>query len=154
MDRFEDFIDLEEVDYDDAKMGLFAQYLFGEEKIWFKYLPARSILTLESFQTLFLDRWEEKKSPLQVVSKYKNMKKGNFESIHDFSSRFMKVYNSIPTNIKTLVGDAQLHYANAFEGDFALLLRERKYVDIPAMFKDSLEVEAYIMAYRNIKQRV
>ena len=32
MDRFEDFIDLEEVDHDDANMRLFARSLFGEEK--------------------------------------------------------------------------------------------------------------------------
>ena len=32
------------------------------------------------------------------------MKKWNFESVHDFSSIFMRVYNSIPSDIKPLVG--------------------------------------------------
>ena len=45
VDRFEDFIDLEEVDYDDAKMSFFSQSFYGEEKGWFKDLPTRSILT-------------------------------------------------------------------------------------------------------------
>ena len=45
MDMFEDFIDLEEVDYDDDKMRLFSQSLSGEAKRWFKDLPARSIPT-------------------------------------------------------------------------------------------------------------
>ena len=62
MDIFENSIDLEEVDHDDAKMRLFAQSLSGEEKLWFKDLPARSIPTFESFQTLFLDRWEAKRA--------------------------------------------------------------------------------------------
>ena len=53
---FDDFIDLEEVDYHDAKMSFFAQSLSGEEKKWFKYLPTRSILTFEAFQNIFLDR--------------------------------------------------------------------------------------------------
>ena len=52
----------------------------------------------------------------------------------------MRVYNSIPTHIKPLVGDAQLHYDDAFKGDFALLLREIKSQSLPAMFNDSLEV--------------
>ena len=56
MDIFDDFIDLEEVDYDDAKMRLFAQSLSVESKRWFKYIPTRSIATFESFQTLFPDR--------------------------------------------------------------------------------------------------
>ena len=95
MDRFEDFIDLEEVEYDDAKMRLFSQILSREEKICFKYLLARSMFRFEAFQILFLDRWEDKKSPLQVLSQYNNLKKRNFESVHQFFSRFMRVYNSI-----------------------------------------------------------
>ena len=64
VDKFYDFIDLEEVDYEDVKMRLFTQILSGESKRWFKYLPAISILTFETFQNIFLDRWEEKESPL------------------------------------------------------------------------------------------
>ena len=78
MDRFEDFIDLEEVDYDDAKQRMFAQSLSSEVKRWFKDLPARYVLNFDAFQTLFLDRWEDKKIPLQVLSQYKNLKKGKF----------------------------------------------------------------------------
>ena len=132
-------------------MRLFAQTLYGEEKIWFKDLPARSILTFESFQTLFLDKWEDKKSPLQVLSQYNNLKKDNFESVHEFSSRFMRVYNSIPENMKYLVGVSQLHYVDAFESDFSLLLRDRKTANLPDMFKDSLEVEANLMASGKMK---
>ena len=53
MDRFDDFIDLEEVDYDDAKMSLFAQILLGEAKRWFKDIPAISIATFEDFSLFF-----------------------------------------------------------------------------------------------------
>ena len=75
MDRFEDFIDLEEEDHDDEKKRLFAQSLFGEAKRWFKDLPTSYIPTFESFRTLFLDRWEENKIPLQILSQYNNLKK-------------------------------------------------------------------------------
>ena len=145
---------MEEVDHDDPKMRLFAQSLSREEKRWFKDLPARSIPTFEDFQTLFLDRWEEKKSPLQILFQYNNLKKGNFESVHEFSNRFMRVYNSIPTDIKPLVGVAKLHYADAFESDFALLLRERKSASFPSMFKDDLEVEENLMDSGKLTNRV
>ena len=45
MDRFEDLTDLEEIDYDDAKMSLFAQISSRESERWFEYLLARSIPT-------------------------------------------------------------------------------------------------------------
>ena len=44
MAKFEDFIDLEEVDYADVKMRLFAQILLGEAKKWFKDFPDGSIM--------------------------------------------------------------------------------------------------------------
>ena len=68
VDIFDDFVDLEEVDDDDIKMRLFAQSFSGVAKKWFRDLPARSIATFEAFKTSFLERWDDKKSPLQVLS--------------------------------------------------------------------------------------
>ena len=92
-----------------------------DAKKWFRDLPARSIATFEAFQTACLERGGDKTSPLQVLSQYNSLNKGGFESIHEFSGRFMKVYNSIPVDIKPLVGSTKLHYVDAFDGDFALL---------------------------------
>ena len=66
----------------------------------------------------------------------------------------MRVYNSILADIKPSDGAAKLHYAEAFDNDFALFLRERKSASLPVMFIDSLEVEANMMACGKIKQRV
>ena len=55
----------------------------------------------------------------------------------------MRVYNSILVDIKPLVGAAKLHYVDSFDGDFALLLRERKSTSLPVMFQDALELEVF-----------
>ena len=73
--KFDDFIDLEEVDDEYVKMQLFAQSLYGEAKKWYKDLPPRSICSFAGFQTIFLERWDDKKSPLQVLSQYNNLRK-------------------------------------------------------------------------------
>ena len=88
------------------------------------------------------------------MAQYNNLKKGNFESIHEFSSRFMRVYNSIPADIKPLVGVVKLHYVDAFEIDFVLLLMEIKSTNLPSMFKYALEVEENLMTFGKIKQKV
>ena len=136
--KFDDFIDLEEVDYEDVKMRLFAQSLSGEAKKWYKDLPAGSIPNFAGFQTIFLEIWDDYQSPLQVLYKYNNLKKGGFDSFHEFSSRFMRAYNSIPNDIKPSPGASKLHYAEAFDNDFSLLLRERKQVTLPTMITYSL----------------
>jgi hypothetical protein len=53
LDWFNDFVDLEEVDHEDAKMRLFAQSLSGEVRKWFKALQAASIPDFAAFETSF-----------------------------------------------------------------------------------------------------
>ena len=66
---FNDFIDLEEVDHDDAKMILFAYIFFlGRLKSWLKNLPARSIADYDAYDQAFLDRWEYKKNSLHILT--------------------------------------------------------------------------------------
>ena len=134
-------------------MRLFAQSLSGEANKWFKYFPDGSILNFQAFQNAFLDRWDDKQNPLQLLSQYNSLKKGGFESVHEFSSRFMRVYNSIPEDIKPSTVAAKLHYARAFDNDFAFSLRERKSTTLAAMFTDSLEVEVNMMASGKMKHK-
>ena len=122
------------VDEDNINMRLFVLSLSGEVKKWFKDLPTRSIRMFTAFQTAFLERWDDKRIPLQVLSQYNNLKKGGFESIDEFSSRFIRTYNSIPAEIKPPMGATKLHDIDAFNSDFALLLRERNSENILAMF--------------------
>ena len=60
MDKFDNFIDLEEVDDEDVKMQLFTQSLSVEAKKWYKYLPPRSIRIFVVFQIIFLEIWDDK----------------------------------------------------------------------------------------------
>ena len=65
----------------------------------------------------------------------------------------MRVYNSIPEDIKPSAAAAKLHYAEAFDNEFSFSLRERNSVSLAAMFSDSLEVQANMMASGKMKQR-
>jgi hypothetical protein len=126
LDWFNDFVDLEEVDYADAKMRLFMQSLSGEVRKWFKSLPATSIQDFTAFETSFITRWGDKKNPLQLLTQYNNMKRAPEETVQEFSARFMRVYNSIPTEVQPPPGAAQLRYVDSFDNDFTLLVERKK----------------------------
>ena len=70
LDSFLDFCDLEDIDYEDVKMRLFAKSLFGEVKKWFRTLPICIILNSQHFEHIFLNKWEEKKNPVQLPTQY------------------------------------------------------------------------------------
>ena len=117
-------------------MRLFAQSLLGEVKEWFRGLPIGSIHNFQEFQTTFLGKWERKKNSLHLLTQYNNLRRAPNESVQDFSSKFKKTYDAIPTNVKPPPGAAKLHYADAFSNDFALLLRERRSVSLAEMMDE------------------
>ncbi|CAF1496298.1 unnamed protein product, partial [Adineta steineri] len=67
-DWFQYFTDLEEVDEDDAKMRLFYQSLKGVVNKWLRALTPGSIVNSKVFEQKFLDRWEEKKNYVQMLT--------------------------------------------------------------------------------------
>ena len=79
-------------------MRLFAQSLKTNIKDWCRGLTAGNVTGIEDFYTIFLDRWEEKKNFVQMLTSYNELKRGNDESIKNFSFRFNTIYNSLPTN--------------------------------------------------------
>ena len=70
--------------------------------------------------------------------------------MQDFSYKFKKNYDAIPTNVKPPPGVTKLHYAGAFSSEFTLLLRERRFVSLEDMMEDATEVEVNLSAsYKN-----
>jgi hypothetical protein len=96
VDKMNDYFDLHEVDEADVQMRLFAQSLTGDVKKWYKGLRAASVLDLTAFQRIFLDRWEVKKNPLQILSEYENIRRNQGETVQDYCTHFNNLYNAIP----------------------------------------------------------
>ena len=64
------------------------------------------------------------------------------------------MYNKIPTEIKPTSTSAMITYANAFDSDFYLLLRERRSTSLSLMQDAVLEVESNILASQKVKGKV
>jgi hypothetical protein len=64
------------------------------------------------------------------------------------------MYNSIPSDLKPPPGASQLQYVDAFDSDFALLLRKRRSTTLTDMMNDETKVEVNLMAFGKMKQRM
>ena len=95
-----DHFELHEVDIGDVQMRIFAQTLAGEVRTWFRSLPNNNIDSLEVFYQKFLNRWEKKKNPLQILSEYEKIKWGPNEIVQDYCTRFNNVYNAISADLR------------------------------------------------------
>ena len=126
VDKMADFYELHEIDEKNVAMRLFVQTFAGEVRKWFRGLPAARIVTLAKLQRQFLNRWEVKKNPLQILAEYEQIKRNASESVQDYCVRFNAVYNEIPDHLKPPVGLAMMKFPYGFDADMAYQLRERE----------------------------
>jgi hypothetical protein len=129
-------------------MRLFVQSLTNDIKKWYKGLRATSVLNLTAFQRSFLDRWEVKKNPLQILSEYENIRRNQCETVQDYCTHFNNLYNAIPANIKPPQGLALIKFPDGFDTDMSYQLRERNSTTLEDMHKSTINVEANLLAKR------
>ena len=75
-------------------------------------------------------QWGDTKDYIYYLTEFGALKRKENESIVEFSKRFNKMYSKIPTKINPFETSSKLTYANSFNADFSLLLRERRSVTL------------------------
>jgi hypothetical protein len=150
---FYSFADNFNIDYVDVWMRLFVQSLDGEVRKWFRGLPPASIADIEALDEAFIKQWGDRRDYLYYITEFGALKRKNGESISDFTKRFNKMYGRIPDEIKPTEASAKITYANAFDADFSLLLRERRSTTLLSMQEATIEVESNILASDRLKTR-
>ena len=88
---------------------------------------------IEALDDVFLKHWGERRDHLYYITEFNNLKRENGESVSNFTKRFNNMYSKIPTEINPTRTSAMITYANAFDSDFFLLLRERRFVSLSLM---------------------
>jgi hypothetical protein len=138
---------------EDVWMRIFVHSLDGEARKWFRALAPGSIDGIEALDDAFLRHWGDKKYFLYYITEFGSLKKGEGESVSDFSKRFNKMYNKIPAEIKPTETSAKITYSSAFDPDFCLLLRERRATSLAHMQDAALEVESNILAVDKLRSK-
>ena len=107
-------------------LGFLCKILDGQTRKWFKEFPAGSIATIEALDDIFLKHWGERRDHLYYIIEFSNLRRENGEYVSNFTKRFNKMFSKIPTEIKPTDTSAKITYANAFDLELCLLLRERR----------------------------
>lgn len=123
--KMTDYFKIYEIDTIDVQMRIFVQSLTGEVRTWFRYLAPQSIDSLRVLYQEFLNRWEKRKDPLQILSEYDNLKRGPHETVQDYCTRFNSVYSAIPLDLRPAPSLARIKFPDGFDSDMAFQLRER-----------------------------
>lgn len=133
---------------------VFVQSLDGHARKWFKELLVGSVAGIEELDEIFLKHWGGRRYILYYITKFGNLKKENGESISDFTKRFNRTYSKIPVEIKPTDTYAKITYANSFDFEFCLFLRERRSATLSLVQDVALEVESNILVAHKLKGNV
>jgi hypothetical protein len=133
-------------------MRVFIQSLDGDVRKWFRGLTPRSVTGIESLDDVFLRQWEDKDFMYYIIE-FGSLKRKEGEFVSDFSKRFNKMYNNIPTEIKPTKSSAKITYASDFDLDFCLLIRERRATSLAHMQDATLEVESNVLVVDRLRSK-
>jgi hypothetical protein len=88
------------------------------------------------------------------MKEFGSLKRKEGEPVSDFSKRFNKMYNKIPTEIKPSEASAKITYASTFDPDFYLMLREIRATTLAHMQDVAVEVESNILVVDRLRNTV
>jgi hypothetical protein len=94
---------------------------------------------------VFLDRWVIMGNVFLILEEYDHLKRQSGRSVQHFSSRFNKVYHSIPADIRPPPGLAHLRFPDDFDPEMAFQLRERNTATLEEMKNIVVDVEANLL---------
>jgi hypothetical protein len=153
LEAFYSFTDDHVIMHEDIWMRIFIHSLEGEARKWFRALPSGSIDGIEALDNAFLRQWGDKKDFMYYMTEFGSLKRKEGESISDFSKRFNKMYNKIPTEINPSEASAKITYASAFNPNFCLLLRERRATTLAHIQDVAIEVESNILVVDRLRNK-
>jgi hypothetical protein len=120
---------------------------------WFQDLPPASITDIDVLYEYFIRKWGDRRDYLYYIIEFGDLKRKNGESILDLTKILNKMYGRILDKIKPTESSAKIMYANAFDAELSLLLRERRYTTLMSMQEVAIEVESNILASDKLKTR-
>ena len=139
-EAFLSYADNQNIEAKDVWMRMFVQSLDGDVRKWFRELPANSITIIEELRDLFMRQWGDTKDHTYYITEFGALRRKKEETVVDFSKRFNKMYSRIPAEINPTETSAKLTYADAFDHEFFLLLRERRPISLLNMQDAALEL--------------
>jgi hypothetical protein len=101
----------------------------------------------------FLNQWGDRRGYLYYIIEFGALRRKNGESISDFTKRFNNMYNKILDQITPTKSSTKITFANVFDAEFSLLLRERRSTTLLSMQKATIEVESNILASEKLKNK-
>jgi hypothetical protein len=113
------------VEHEDVAMRLLSMSLTEYAQRWFIGLPDDHLASYNDFAKLLTNRWSTKKDSGMLLAQFNQIKKKENKTVKEFDNGFDKLYDQIRVDLHPPPTIVRVLYMNAFEGQFAFLLKDK-----------------------------
>jgi hypothetical protein len=128
---------------------LFPYTFEGNASMWYFSQQPQTIVSWDRFETFFLEKFGDDKSPEVLVMELSNMKMNPKEKVKDFNQRFLTLKNKIPTESMPAENLIIAYYAKALHHNIAIWVKRSKKNTLLEDFEEAVLIEKDILSLKD-----
>ena len=119
---------------------LFPYTFEGKASTWYFSLPQRYITSWNEFQTTFLEKFGEDKTPIVLVLELTCMRMDSKEKVKYFNQRFLMLKNRIPADSRPIEGVVIELYTSTLPQTMAMFIKLKENITLQDNFFKSIKL--------------
>jgi hypothetical protein len=142
-------IRLHSVEHEDVVCRLFPYTFEGNASTWYFSQQPHTIVSWDRFESCFLEKFRDDKSPEVLVMELSSLKMNPKEKIKDFNQRFLTLKNRIPTDSMPAENLIVAYYTKALHQNIAIWVKRSKKATLLEAFEEVSQIEKDILSLKD-----
>jgi hypothetical protein len=140
---------LRNVEHEDVVCRLFPYTFEGNASTWYFAQQPQTIVSWDRFETFFLEKFGDDKSPEVLVMELSNMKMNPKEKVKDFNQRFLTLKNKIPADSMPAENMIVAYYAKALHHTTTMWVKRSKKNTLLEAFEEAVLIEKDMLSLKD-----
>jgi hypothetical protein len=137
------------VDHEDFVCRLFPYTFEGNASTWYFAEQPQTIISWDKFQTCFLEKFGDDKSPEILVMELSSLKMNPKEKFKDFNQIFLTSKNKIPVDSMLAKNVSVAYYTKALHNNIDIWVKRSKKNTFLEAFEEAVLIEKDILSLNN-----
>jgi hypothetical protein len=137
------------VEHEDVVCRLFPYTFEGNASTWYFSQQPQTIVSWDKFETCFLEKFGDDKSPEVLIMELSSLKMNPKEKVKDFNQIFLTLKNKIPTDSMPVESLIVAYYAKALHNNIAIWVKRSKKNTLLEAFEEASQIEKDILSLKD-----
>jgi hypothetical protein len=142
-------IRLRSFEHEDVVCRLFPYTFEGNSSTWYFSQQPHTIVSWDKFESCFLEKFGDDKSPEFLVMELSSLKMNPEEKIKNFNQRFLTLKNQIPIDLMPAENLIVTYYTKALHQNISIWVKRSKKATLLEAFEEASQIEKYILSLKD-----